>query len=82
MLPLAQMKAAEARRRLQLLGTTVEDTRGTLLGVRARQVGIPVLCCATGTPAICAEDWTRWSQPSGPRSLKRPGRSSSSAMQP
>jgi putative transposase len=42
MLPLAQMKAAEARRRLQLLGTTVEDTRGNLLGVRARQVGISV----------------------------------------
>jgi len=41
MMPLVQIKAAEARRRLQLLGTTVEDTRGTLLGVRARQVGIP-----------------------------------------
>lgn len=41
MLPLAQLKAAEARRRLQLLGTTVGDTRGSLLGVRARQVSIP-----------------------------------------
>ena len=39
---LAQSKAAEARRRLKLLGTTVEDIRGALLGVRARQVGIPV----------------------------------------
>src|SRR5258708_30949226 len=36
-----QAQAAEAHRRLQLLGTTVEDSRGTLLGVRARQVGIP-----------------------------------------
>lgn len=42
MMALAQIKAAEARRRLQLLGRTVEDTRGILLGVRARQVGIPV----------------------------------------
>ncbi len=29
MMPLAQIKAAEARRRLKLLGTTGEDTRGT-----------------------------------------------------
>jgi putative transposase len=42
MMTLAQIKAAEARRRLKLLGTTGEDTRGVLLGVRARQVGIPV----------------------------------------
>ena len=42
MMPLAQIKATEAQRRLQLLGTTVEDTRGSLLGVRARQVGVPV----------------------------------------
>jgi hypothetical protein len=42
MMTLAQIKAAEARRRLKLLGTTVEDTKGVLLGVRARQVGIPV----------------------------------------
>ncbi len=42
MMTLAQIQAAEVRRRLKLLGTTVEDTRGTLLGVRARQVGIPV----------------------------------------
>jgi transposase len=41
MMPLAQLKIAEARRRLKMLGTTVEDTRGVLLGVRARQVGIP-----------------------------------------
>jgi hypothetical protein len=39
---LAQLKAAEARRRLQLLGTTVQDTRGILLGVRVRQVSMPV----------------------------------------
>ncbi len=42
MLPLAQLKAAEARRRSQLLGTTVEDLSGTRLAARARQVGVPV----------------------------------------
>ncbi len=42
MMTSAQIQAAEARRRLQLLGTTIEDTRGVLLGMRARQVGIPV----------------------------------------
>ena len=42
MMTSAQIQAAETRRRLQLLGTTVEDTGGTRLAVRARQVGIPV----------------------------------------
>jgi hypothetical protein len=38
-MPLAQLKATAARRRLKLLGTTVEDTRGVLLGVRACRSG-------------------------------------------
>ena len=42
MMTLAQVQVAEARRRLKLLGTTVQDARGILLGVRAREVGIPV----------------------------------------
>lgn len=42
MLSLAQVQMTEAHRRLKLLGTTVEDTSGGLLGVRARQVGIPL----------------------------------------
>ncbi len=38
----AQVQAAEARRRLTLLGKTVEDANGISLSMRARQVGIPV----------------------------------------
>ena len=42
MLTLAQSQVAEAHRRLKLLGATTEDPRGARLGMRARQVGIPV----------------------------------------
>jgi putative transposase len=40
---LAQAKTAEAQRRLKLLGATIEDTTGSLVGGRARQVGLPPL---------------------------------------
>ena len=42
MMNLAELKASEARRRLKLLGTTIEDTSGAELHTRSRQVGIPV----------------------------------------
>jgi len=42
MLTRAAMQSAEAHRRLNMLGMTVEDARGASLGARARQVRIPV----------------------------------------
>ncbi len=42
MMNLAELKASEARRRLKLLGMTIEDTSGAELHTRSRQVGIPV----------------------------------------
>jgi putative transposase len=42
MMHLAELQEGEARRRLKLLGTTIEDTSGAELHTRARQVGIPV----------------------------------------
>lgn len=59
MMTLAQIQATEAHRRLKLLGTTVEDTRGVLLGVRARQVGIPVALLRQWHACYLAEDLTR-----------------------
>lgn len=38
---LAEIQEREARRRLKLLGKTIEDTAGSLVGIRARQVGLP-----------------------------------------
>src|SRR5947209_5795069 len=38
---LAEIQEREAQRRLKLLGTTIEDTAGSLVGIRARQVGLP-----------------------------------------
>ena len=40
---LARLQEAEAHRRLKLLGTTIEEAKGTFLHVRARQVGVSVI---------------------------------------
>jgi putative transposase len=42
MIDLAELQQREARRRLRLLGTTIEDASGTELWTRARQVGLPL----------------------------------------
>ncbi len=41
MMTLKELQSAEAHRRLRMLGPTVKDPKSTLLGVRARQVGVP-----------------------------------------
>ncbi len=41
MIDLAELQEREARRRLRLLGTTIEDTSGGELRLRARQTGLP-----------------------------------------
>jgi putative transposase len=38
---LAEIQKREAQRRLKLLGTTIEETAGSLVGIRARQIGLP-----------------------------------------
>ena len=42
MIDLAELQQREARRRLRLLGTTIEDTSGLGLRARARQVDLPL----------------------------------------
>ena len=42
MMTIAEREEMEAHRRLRLLGSTTEDTRGVELRARARQVGLPV----------------------------------------
>src|SRR5947209_3450280 len=41
MMTLTELQSAEALRRLRMLGPAVEDLKGTFLGVRVRQVGVP-----------------------------------------
>ena len=65
MMTLTELQSAEAHRRLRMLGTTVEDSKGILLEVRARQVGIPMAvlrqwhaCYLRGGPdALVPTEW-------------------------
>ncbi len=42
MINFAELKEHEARRRLKLLGTTIEDASGAGLRARARSIGLPL----------------------------------------
>jgi len=65
MMTRTELQSAEAHRRLRMLGTTVEDSKGILLEVRARQVGIPMAvlrqwhaCYLRGGPdALVPTEW-------------------------